>query len=700
MQSDERVTGREAPDPHREPVARAEAEGGAAVEDQDRRPAAQPSQQGPLVPRAGEPDLAGLAVEHGAGHGDEHAHVVALGQPAVQRLQDLVGPGLAPADRSQEPGHARHQERGGHALVRHVGDGDDEPATVQQKEVVEIAADLAGRLKRDGDRVPSGQEVGRRRGQHRLLDLPGDVELARPPLLLREPRGALLDVPAEHPAHPVRHVPERAHLQRVPDLGQRGVEVALAHPVDRAGQRLQRPGDAAGREPHEAQGQPEDAEADEELPLGQAPRLGDQLVARRGQEQGQRLPHVHRDRALRADPGSALDREGGVPSRRRAGRGDKAAERGVPEVVEPGETGIPGRPRADQSRRVGMGDHESTRVDEREPRGGGHAGLGEVAGELLERDVGTDDGPAVVASPRERRANLPRREEHVGTGSHERRARHALPVPLAAPRIEAVVGPGLVPDHAELRVQEEVPPSRGAVGAGQALDEEGRRRGRVEASADRVAQRAHEEEVPVPEPDVHGRDLGVRGQGRGEQRERLEPRIQTPGPGDRVPREQLHQQAGRSQQVANAGRGVLGDVDELLVADREQEMRRGAVAVADEGEAGRADERHEQGRDVHPEPEPAAPASSWRGGRPGTGRGRLAGRARPGGIGRRHQRGVSRPPQVRARWSHCPGRSASTAAAAARPGTARRPGARRAGRPSLSAASGRPSRSGGTGRAA
>jgi hypothetical protein len=84
------------------------------------------------VTRARVAELAALPVEHGAGHGDEHAHVVALGQPHVQLPQDLVGPGVAPADRAQESGHARHEEGGGHSLVRHIGDGEDEPAAVEQ----------------------------------------------------------------------------------------------------------------------------------------------------------------------------------------------------------------------------------------------------------------------------------------------------------------------------------------------------------------------------------------------------------------------------------------------------------------------------------------------------------------------------------------------------------------------------------------
>ena len=420
---DERVAGGEVPGPHGEPGVGVEAEGGPALERQHRRRAAEPPQERPLVARARVADLAALAVEHGAGHGDEHAHVVALRQPRVELPQDVVGTGVAPADRAQESGHARHEEGRGHSLVRHVGDGQDEPAAVQQEEVVEVAPDLAGRLERGGDRIAAGQGLRRRDGEHRLLDLARDVQLPGPPLLLRQPGRALLDVPPEHAAHPVGHVPERADLERVPHLGERGVEIAPADPLHRAGQHLERPGDAAGRQPHEPEGQPEDAEADEELPLRQAARLGDQLVAGGRQDQGERLADVDLDRAPPADPRPALDGQRRVPARRVVGAGEELPQRGVLEVADAREDGVAGS-RADQSRRIGVGDHEPEAVDERDLGGGGDAGLREMTGQLLERDVGADDGGAGPAPPGERGADLTRREEDVRAGPDERRARH------------------------------------------------------------------------------------------------------------------------------------------------------------------------------------------------------------------------------------------------------------------------------------
>ena len=235
--------------------------------------------------------------------------------------------------------------------------------------------------------------------------------------------------------------------------------------------------------------------------------------------------------------------------------------------------------------------------------------------------------PAGPAPLGERGADLARREEDVRARPDERRARHRLPVPLAGPRVEAVVGPRVVPDHGELPVQEDVAPRRRAVTRGQALDQERGLRGRVEALPHGRAQRAHEKEVTVAEADVHGRDLGMCHEGGGEQREGFEPRRKRGRPGQRVSREELDQEAGGGEQVAHLVGGVLRDVQELFVAGREQEPRSGAVAVGDDGQAGGGDERHEQRRDVHAEAE--RPVS------------RVAGLGASPRIGRTRSRGIA-----------------------------------------------------------
>ena len=74
----------------------------------------------------------------------------------------------------------RHDQRGRHALVGDVADDDPELAVGQLEEVVEVAADLAGRPVVRGD-VPAGQ-VGQLLRQELLLDQPGDVQLLLDPL--------------------------------------------------------------------------------------------------------------------------------------------------------------------------------------------------------------------------------------------------------------------------------------------------------------------------------------------------------------------------------------------------------------------------------------------------------------------------------------------------------------------------------------
>ena len=86
----------------------------------------------------------------------------------------------------------------GQPLARHVADEEEQAVGVEQEEVVEVAADLAGRLE---ERVEIEARVageGRRRvGQAAHLDAPRRLQLAR------QPGGRLallLDLAAERPA--------------------------------------------------------------------------------------------------------------------------------------------------------------------------------------------------------------------------------------------------------------------------------------------------------------------------------------------------------------------------------------------------------------------------------------------------------------------------------------------------------------------
>ena len=424
----------------------------------------------------------------------------------------------------------------------------------------------------------------------------------RPSLLGGEPDRALLDVALQQSAHPLRHVAEGADLQGIPDLGQRRVEIALANPLHGPGQGLERPRDPTGEEPDQAEGQRDHAEPDQQLALGEAAGAGDQLVAGRGQEQRQRLAGVRLDRALHADPRAPLQGEGGAAVRRDVG-GEERGQRAITHVAGPLEPGPAAGRGANQPVRLGMRDHEPLEIDQGDLGGRGDPRVGELAGECPEGDVRADHGRAVGAPLRERRADLAGREEHVRARSHRGGARVRLLVPAARPRIEAVVGPGLVLDHGQRLIQEAIP----TLSAGAALDEEVCSRWRAQVRRRALPEGADEEEVPVREAHVDRRDVRLLGEGGGEEGQGLETGLQCGGPRDPVSRQQLDQQARRSQQVPDLPGRALRHVQELLVARREQEPGGGQVSVAHDGQAGREDQGDEERGDVNPERERPPP---------------------------------------------------------------------------------------------
>ena len=75
-----------------------------------------------------------------------------------------------------------------------------------------------------------------------------------------------------------------------------------------------------------------------------------------------------------------------------------------------------------------------------------------------------------------------------------------LPVPVAGPRVEAVVRPRVVPDHGELPVQEDVAARRRAVPGGQALNQERGSLGRVEVLPPGALSERTRKKSPSPKP--------------------------------------------------------------------------------------------------------------------------------------------------------------------------------------------------------
>ena len=94
--------------------------------------------------------------------------------------------------------------------------------------------------------------------------------------------------------------------------------------------------------------------------------------------------------------------------------------------------------------------------------------------------------------------------------------------------------------------------------------------------------------------------IGQRG---GEEGKGLEARAQVRRLREGVTREELDEEAGGAEQIADAAGGAISDVAELLVAGGQQEAGGGDIPIADDGETGGGDQGDEQRRDVHAEPE-------------------------------------------------------------------------------------------------
>ena len=117
-------------------------------------------------------------------------------QHVVDPLEDLAGRVEALGGGAQHGAGRRHHQGGGHALVGHVPDDEPEAAVLELEEVVEVAADLAGRLV--VGRHVVARQLRQRLGQEGLLDQARHPELLLDALPLL---GLLLLLPDElgHP---------------------------------------------------------------------------------------------------------------------------------------------------------------------------------------------------------------------------------------------------------------------------------------------------------------------------------------------------------------------------------------------------------------------------------------------------------------------------------------------------------------------
>jgi hypothetical protein len=153
----------------------------ALVEDVDRP--RRPADHGRVVTRVAVDELAALQIEERQEHGHEHARVVPLCQLAVHLGQDGGRRGSRLGEAlDQRLGH-RGEQGGGDPLTRDVAHTHAEDAGVDEEEIVEVSADLAGgdELREQLAVVPLG-ELER---EHAHLDLASDVQLALHALLGR-----------------------------------------------------------------------------------------------------------------------------------------------------------------------------------------------------------------------------------------------------------------------------------------------------------------------------------------------------------------------------------------------------------------------------------------------------------------------------------------------------------------------------------
>ena len=159
-----------------------------------------------VVARVRVADVAGGRVDHEVEAGDEHLLRDVRAEEVVDALEHLARRDDPLAGGAQQAPGRRHHHRGRDALVGDVADDHRDLPVGQLEEVVEVAADLAGRLvvRRH---LPAGK-VGQHAREEVLLDQRRDLELLLDPLA--RPRLCRLLL------HELRDLESRGGLRREP----------------------------------------------------------------------------------------------------------------------------------------------------------------------------------------------------------------------------------------------------------------------------------------------------------------------------------------------------------------------------------------------------------------------------------------------------------------------------------------------------
>ena len=139
-----------------------------------------------LVARVCRREFSGADLQDSDPDRDEHLHSVVGTQRLVRLCQDLA---RVPAEHRAALDYDlrdHHEQRRGDSLAADIRDHHAQMILINKEEIVEIAADLPGRIHHSVDIERAALRQSRENaGQHALLDLVGHVQFRADPLLLR-----------------------------------------------------------------------------------------------------------------------------------------------------------------------------------------------------------------------------------------------------------------------------------------------------------------------------------------------------------------------------------------------------------------------------------------------------------------------------------------------------------------------------------
>ena len=409
---------------------------------------------------------------------------------------------------------------------------------------------------------------------------------------------------ALHRAHDAREPVDlgdaRAHVDRPVELEPADAERLVGELARRAPDRCREPPGESDRHGQRAQRQRRAPDA-HGVVAGEQGALGheDRHVDVPG------VVHAEVDRDDRAEPRPVrdVDRHPPVPlpvgealEQRADRRAIDVADRGRVELAAHGGAGAALEPLG-----VVVADELAVAGEQEHLRVVGQRRRAEPSRDRLERQVGTDHHPAVAHPPRERRADLARREEAVEVGHDGAVRRVRVAVPGARPRVEAGHETVLRAERLERLVvpRRHVPRLIEAIPL-DALDGEGGAVGHALGGARLLAVRraAHQVEVAVLEAEVHRVELRVAVERVGEVADRQRQLVHRRAGGDPELRGLAHERLDRGVELGRPARDAARDLGEERLGRVERQRPVALEAVEDQRRAERGDQGREQRGDA------------------------------------------------------------------------------------------------------